>query len=77
MHDVASAEADFFAHAEARFALWDLHVRERNVAAAMATARGLAEDFPQNRELATYLEAHDRETASVQPTPQNVAAHRR
>ena len=53
MHDVASAEADFFAHAEARFALWHLHVRERNVAAAMATARGLAEDFPQNRELAT------------------------
>jgi hypothetical protein len=59
MHDAASAEADFFSHAEARFALWDLHVRERNVPAAMATARGLAEDFPENRELAKYLGTHD------------------
>jgi tetratricopeptide (TPR) repeat protein len=59
MHDAASAEADFFAHAEARFALWDLHVRERNVPAAIATARGLAEDFPENRELAKYLGMHD------------------
>src|SRR3954467_3153143 len=32
----AKAEADFFVHAEARFALWDLQVRERNVPAAVA-----------------------------------------
>ena len=58
MRDAASADADFFVHAEARFALWDLQVRERNVPAAVAVARGLAADFPENPELAKYLDAH-------------------
>jgi hypothetical protein len=58
MQDAAKSDADFFVHAEARFALWDLQVRERNVPAAIAVARGLAVDFPENPELAKYLDAH-------------------
>jgi hypothetical protein len=59
IQDAAKADADFFVHAEARFALWDLQVRERNVPAAVALARGLAVDFPENPELAKYLDTHD------------------
>ena len=59
IQDAAKADADFFVHAEARFALWDLQVRERNVPAAVAVARGLVVDFPENPELATYLGKHD------------------
>ena len=59
IQDAAEADADFFAHAEARFALWDLQVRERNVSKAVAVARELAVDFPENPELVKYLDAHD------------------
>jgi hypothetical protein len=59
LEDAAKADADFFVHAEARFALWELHIRERNVPAAVAVARELAVDFPENPELARYLEAND------------------
>jgi hypothetical protein len=59
MQDAANAEADFFVHVEALFALWDLHVRERNLAAAVVIARGLAQAFPDNRELGKFLETHD------------------
>jgi hypothetical protein len=58
VQDAAKADADFFVHAEARFALWELLVRERNVPEAIAVARGLAADFPENPELARYLDAH-------------------
>src|SRR5438034_3407601 len=58
MRAAASTEADFFTHAEANFALWDLHVRERNLAAAVAVARALARDFPENRELLKFLEKY-------------------
>ena len=54
----AHAEASFFDRAEARFALWDMHVRERNVAAAVATAVDLARDFPENQELSKFIETH-------------------
>lgn len=59
MRAAATADADFFAHTEAMFALWDLYVRERNLDAALAVARALARDFPDNRELATFLERHE------------------
>jgi hypothetical protein len=59
IRDAAEADADFFVHAEARFALWGLQVRERNLPAAVAVARELAADFPENPELAKYLDAHD------------------
>jgi hypothetical protein len=59
MKAAAAAEDEFFAHAEARFALWDLHVRERNLPAAIAIAHELARDFPENNELASFLAKHD------------------
>jgi hypothetical protein len=59
MRAAAAAETDFFVHVEAMFALWDLHVRERNPGAALEVARALARDFPDNRELAIFLERHE------------------
>jgi hypothetical protein len=59
VREAAAAEAEFFIHAEAAFALWDLQMRERNVAGAVVIARDLARDFPENRELAKFLERHD------------------
>lgn len=52
----AAVDTDFFTHAEAGFALWHLHLRERDVARATEVATGLARDFPENRELAAFLE---------------------
>jgi len=49
---------DFFVQAEATFALWDMQVREREVPGAVATARMLARDFPENRELRRFLTMH-------------------
>jgi hypothetical protein len=67
--DAAKADAEFFVNAEARFALWDVQVRERNVPAAVAVARGLAVDFPENPELAKYLDKHD-PTGAAPPAPE-------
>jgi hypothetical protein len=58
MQTAAVAEAEFFIHAEARFALWDLQVRERNLPAAIAIATDLAREFPENDELTKFLEKH-------------------
>ena len=60
VRDAAAEDTDFFVHAEAAFALWDLQIRERNVTGAVVTARGLARDFPENRQVAAFLERHDR-----------------
>lgn len=56
VREAATVEADLFVRAEAGFALWDMHVRERNIAEARATAATLAEDFPDNPELRKFLE---------------------
>jgi hypothetical protein len=32
VRDAAQMDSDFFTHAEAEFALWDMHVRERDIA---------------------------------------------
>ena len=58
VREAASSEADVFARAEAGFALWDMQVRERNLAGAVVTARDLARDFPDNRELTKFLDTH-------------------
>jgi hypothetical protein len=55
VRDAAAADADFFTRAEARFALWDMQVREKNVAGAVVTARTLIRDFPDNQELSRFL----------------------
>jgi hypothetical protein len=54
-----SGRGEFFDQVEARFALWDMQVREREVPAAIATARMLARDFPENPELRKFLTVHD------------------
>jgi hypothetical protein len=61
IREAANTGADFFTEAEADFALWDLHVREKKFADAVPVARALAQTFPENRELARFLELHDRE----------------
>ena len=56
---VEQGDSDFFVHTEALFALWDMQVRERDMAAAVVTARRLTRDFPDNRELRRFLASHD------------------
>jgi tetratricopeptide (TPR) repeat protein len=59
LREAAHMESDFFTHAEAEFALWDMQVRERDMTQATEVARRLAHDFPDNRELAAFLEARE------------------
>ena len=58
----AQIESDFFTHTEAEFALWDMQVRERAMPQAIEAARRLARNFPENRELAAFLEARTAES---------------
>jgi hypothetical protein len=60
----AQLETDFFSHVEAEFALWDIEGRERDVMSATETARRLAGEFPDNRELAAFLERQGELTAT-------------
>jgi hypothetical protein len=59
VHEAAEMESDFFSHAEAEFALWNMEVREGDLAHASDVARRLGQDFPGNHELAAFLEARD------------------
>jgi hypothetical protein len=61
VREAAEADADFFTRAEARFALWDMQVRERDLQQAVATARALSRDFPNNEELSSFIAAHTRD----------------
>ncbi|MGH9349298.1 MAG: hypothetical protein ACRD26_18740, partial [Vicinamibacterales bacterium] len=67
VREAASTDAAFFIRAEASFALWDMQVRERNLIEALATARQLASDFPDNQELHRFIAAHDRSVADAAP----------
>jgi len=58
IRDAAAAEADFFTRTEARFALWDIQVRERDTPGALATAHLLIADFPDNHELRRFIAIH-------------------
>jgi hypothetical protein len=64
---VGSGGGNFFDRAEARFALWDMQVREQEIAGAVATARVLARDFPENRELGRFLTTYDSTTLVTNP----------
>lgn len=55
-------DSPFYTHAEAEFALWDIQVRERDLAGATQVARRLAREFPENREVARFLEARQTRT---------------
>jgi len=59
IREAARMDADFFTHAEAEFALWDMQVRERDMIHATEAARRLARDFPDNREVAAFLQARE------------------
>jgi len=63
VREAADAEAEFFAKAEARFALWDMQVREKNLPGAIVTARTLVRDFPENADLNRFLGTHDSSTS--------------
>jgi hypothetical protein len=58
VREAAIAEAATFVRAEAGFALWDMQVRERDIAGARVTALMLASDFPANPDLRKFLAAH-------------------
>jgi len=59
VREAAKMESDFFSHVEAEFALWNMEVREREMPRATVVARRLFRGFPDNRELAAFLEARD------------------
>ena len=52
----AHTETGFFVQAEANFALLDMQKREKQIPAAVATARALQRDFPDNEDLRKFLE---------------------
>jgi len=56
VRQAAAMDTDFFTHAEAAFALWDMYIRERDLVDATGVAERLERDFPDNRELAAFLE---------------------
>jgi hypothetical protein len=51
----AGANSDFFVRVEAEFALWEMLVRDRQLAEATTIAQRLARDFPENHKLANFL----------------------
>lgn len=55
LHQTAANDASFFEHAEAEFSLWDILVRERRLDEAVVVAGRIATNFPDNREVATFL----------------------
>ena len=57
VRDAAGTESDFFVRTEARFSLWDMQLREKDVDGARETARVLLRDFPENQELRRFLGA--------------------
>jgi hypothetical protein len=67
IRDAAAVDSEFFTRAEARFALWDMQVRERDMSNAAATAAILLRDFPENPELTRFVEQHGRANAQLIP----------
>jgi hypothetical protein len=65
VREAADAETHLFIRAEAVFALWEMQVRERNIAEAVKTARRLAVDFPENADVRKFLDAHAAQGAAV------------
>ncbi|MSO84301.1 MAG: hypothetical protein EXQ53_13575 [Acidobacteria bacterium] len=59
VRDAAQVSTDPFVQAEAKFALWDMQVRERAFPGAVVTASALSLDFPDNRELIRFIAEHD------------------
>lgn len=53
--EAAGADSEFFVRVEAEFALWEMLVRDRQLAEATTIAQRLALDFPENHKLANFL----------------------
>ena len=53
----AAADSEFFVRVEAEFALWEMLVRDKQLAEARAIAQRLAQEFPANHKLANFLKA--------------------
>jgi hypothetical protein len=60
VREAANTDADYFTTIEAKFGLWDMQVREKNLTEAIPLARELALEFPTNAELTRFLVANDR-----------------
>ena len=58
VREAADADADLYVHTEAEFALLEMLVREKNLPEAVAVARRLAKNFPDNKELIAFLKAN-------------------
>jgi hypothetical protein len=55
LREAAETPSDPFSRAEAEFGLWDMHVRDKNIPAAIEVARRIAQAFPGNSEVAAFL----------------------
>ena len=55
IREAVATPADPFSRAEAEFALWDMLLREKDIPAATAVARRIAEAFPENSEVSAFL----------------------
>jgi hypothetical protein len=55
VRQAAADQADLYSHAEAEFALWDMLLRDKNVAEATEVARRIAKAYPENTEVAVFL----------------------
>jgi hypothetical protein len=67
MNETAATASDHFERTEAAFGLWEMNIREKNMPKALAIAKTLARDFPDNRELAKFISAQNAApAASVQ-----------
>jgi hypothetical protein len=60
VREASTVEAEFFDVVEARFALWEMLTREKRFAEAVVVARELAVEFPLNKELPRFIEAHSK-----------------
>lgn len=58
----ADPDAEYYAHVEAEFALWEMLIKERSLVSATEVARRLSRDFPDNRDIASFLEASHTES---------------
>jgi hypothetical protein len=56
MRTAVTIDTGYFSNVEARFGLWDMLIREKDLTAAEDIARGLAREFPANQDLAQFLE---------------------
>lgn len=60
VRQAAEADAPFIVKTEARFALWEMLNRDKRVDEALAPARLLLVDFPENKDVATFVEKYNR-----------------